>query len=190
LPWEIIEESKDNTKDKKRPSKAQMILNAMNNGDNDISELLIASDPKLASVYLLAEKAAKKAIEEFLLLLNNNRSDDELDRLLKLMLIEEMKERRKEKEELKKLLLPQLINSQLQIQYQNCVNQKVQNYLMSRILNNQPLNPNEYQLILTQAQQECQSQIGMAQALLPLLSSPSSQGNGNEKEGGEDDVEI
>jgi len=141
--------------------------------DDDLAELALASDPRLASLYLIAEKAAKRSIMEILTLLGNReeRKEDELDKALKALMLKKLEKELESTEEMKKLLLPLVIQSYQESQRQRmlyeCIQQK-----MSQAVLNQPFDF-DYLKALQECQMLAQSSSTLLSSLLPLLSSQS-----------------
>ena len=153
---------------------ARGILPFLLSDNDDLFEIALAADPRIASFYLIAEKAAERSIMKILSLMGNTKKEeDELDRTLKTLLIRKLEKEMESSEELKKILLPVLLQnyqeSQRQRTFQECIQQKMFESVIQR-------SPFDYQKALQECQMLAQSSSTLLSSLLPLLSqSPLSQ---------------
>jgi len=163
---DFLEEEEKKDAKKKSVAKARAELMAE---DDDFFDLVLAKDPKLAALYLLAEKASERAIMRFLMLMNNNKGDDEIDKMLKMYLLKKMQEEEEEKKKLKEMFLPQLISAITKSYAERSKEECIRNALLQALLSGQAITPSTYNQIMQMCTQQAQAQQSAVANLLPMI---------------------
>ena len=163
---EELEEEKREKSKKKSVAKARAELMAE---DDDVFDLVLAKDPKLAALYLLAEKASERAIMRFLMLMGNSKGEDEVDKMLKMYLLRKMQEEEEEKKKLKEMFLPQLISAITKSYTERSKEECIRNALLQALLSGQAITPSTYSQIVQMCTQQAQAQQSAVANLLPMI---------------------
>lgn len=166
---EVEQEEIKNTKTSSSPIRNPNVLKA-GFEDDDLADFIIALDPKLASIYLMIEKASERAsektIKKFLEAMAEKSKENEmaskLDEILLNLALVRYKERLNERKEMKKLMTPLLINKIIESQVQAKFNECIRTHMAQSILNG--MTPN-----LPQIQQLCQQEVQSYQMLINSL---------------------
>ena len=174
---EIEQEETKSTKSTSAPSRNQTLIKLGIEND-DLIDLIISLDPRLAINYVImkktaeevAEKTAEKTIKKFLEAMAEKSKENEMankfDEILLNLALVRYKERLNERKEMKKLMTPLLINKIIESQVQSKFSDCIRTHMAQAVLNGMTPNLPQIQQI---CQQEVQSYQMLINSLLPQL---------------------